>query len=300
MTDTRGFLERLRLATAGPDRLRGNAGDGAERIQRGLLAAQVMIAAGATTDTAWRWVHSLHLTHVADGDPRRDVEYRVERLSDTAHATTRLVHAVQAGDDGEAVLATATVAFQTARRGIGPMHQEDGPGELPDPHALAPHTHDGTGVPVEVRYLDRVPWEPAAAPAAANRMWVRFTEEIPDEILLHSAAVVFAADLLLVEPVVPPEPGATREWTDLDSGRPLEAVVLDLSVRFHRSFRADDWLLHAHRSPSIAQHRAYTTGEFFSSMGRLVASVSQETALVPVGDRTAHQEAAGVTSGARR
>jgi len=234
-----------------------------------------MIAAGRSTDTRWRWVHSVHVTYLADGDPAEPVEYRVERIHDTEFTATRLVRAVQ----GEQLLATATIAFQAPRRGLGPTHQSEQFGDPPDPHTLPVDARDGTaGVPLDVRYLDRKPWEPAADLESANRMWVRFTEEIPDEILLHSAAIVFAADLLLVEPVAPPVSG---EWTDLDSGRGLQAVALDLSVRFHRSFRADDWVLHEHRSPSIADYRAHSTGHFYSSMGRLIASVSQETALLP-------------------
>jgi acyl-CoA thioesterase-2 len=271
------FLARMRLDEAGTDRWRCRAeGGGAEQIPRGLLAAQAMVAAGLSTHTRWRWVHSVHVTHLAQGDPARDVEYRVDRLNDTEHTTTRLVRAMQ----GATALATATVAFQAPRRGIGPTHQDDGPGDLPDPHSLPANVRDvGAGVPVDVRYLDRAPWEPPAGPESANRMWVRFTEEIPDDVLLHSAAIVLAADLLLVEPVAPPPSG---EWIDLDTGRGLQAVGLDLSVRFHRGFRADDWVLHDHRSPSIADYRAYSTGRFFSSMGRLVASVTQETALLPI------------------
>lgn len=52
-------------------------------------------------------------------------------------------------------------------------------------------------------------------------------------------------------------------------------------MRFHRGFRADDWLRHEHEVVIAANGRALSTGQFFSSMGRLVASVSQETALLP-------------------
>lgn len=273
-----GFLRWMRLDEAGPDRWRAAV---PEYAPRGLLAARSMIAAGRSTDTRQRWVHSMHITYLAEGDPAVPVEYQVERLLDTESTTTRLVRAIQ----GDEVLATTVVGFQAPRRGLGPTHQSGHPGELPDPHSRPAH-EVAAGVPLDVRYLDRAPWEPAPGPDAANRMWVRCTEEIPDEILLHAAALVFAADLLLVEPVAPP---ATGEWTDLDSGRGLRAVALDLSVRFHRGFRADDWVLHEHRSPSMADYRAYSTGQFSSSMGRLIASVSQETALLPVAHHHAHQ-----------
>lgn len=285
-----GFLALLRLDEAGPDRWRGRGrgrggGTGAERLSRGLLAAQSMVAAGRTTDTRWRWAHSVHVTYLAAGAPAGEVDYRVERLCDSEYRATRLVRVVQE----DRLLAVATVAFQAPRLGVGPVHQEAHPGESPDPHSLPSVRDVGAGVPVDIRYLDRAPWEPPAGLAAANRIWVRFTEEIPDEILVHSAAVVFAADLLLVEPVTPPSAG---EWTDLGTGQGLHAVGLDLSVRFHRSFRADDWILHEHRSPSSADYRVYSTGRLFSPLGRLIASVSQEQVLLPVAESAGQGEEA--------
>jgi acyl-CoA thioesterase-2 len=287
--DPRGFLARIQVEEVGDDRWRGHLG-GPDQVPRGLLAAQAMVAAGRSTDTRSRWVHSVHVTHLAEPDPACDVWYRVERLQDTAHSAARLVHVLQ----GDTRLAVTTVGFQAPRRGLGPAHQEGHPGDLPDPHSLPAGAREvGAGLPFDVRYVDQAPWDAPPGPEAANRMWVRFTEEIPDEILLHSAAIVFAADLLLVEPVAPPPSG---EWHDLDTGRGLQSVGLDLMVRFHRGFRADDWVLHEHRSPSIADYRAYSTGRFHSSMGRLIASVSQETALLPVADPVEHEEAAGAAS----
>jgi len=57
------------------------------------------------------------------------------------------------------------------------------------------------------------------------------------------------------------------------------------TVRFHRGFRADDWLRHEHELPVAANNRVLTTGRLFSSMGRLVASVSGEKALLPAAAR---------------
>jgi acyl-CoA thioesterase II len=178
-------------------------------------------------------------------------------------------------------LAVTNVTFSAPRRGPGPTHQRasavDG---LPPPEAVPPAA---TGGLLDVRPLGRAPWEKPDDPAATNRMWVRVAGEIPDQILLHVAALVLAADLLLAEPAGRPLAG---EWagpeTDPGTGRGLRAVALDLSVRVHRGFRADDWMLHEHESPSAADYRALATGRFISSMGRLVASVAQETALLPV------------------
>ncbi len=289
-----GFLALTTLAAVDTDTFRGPPAPGpAGQASRGLLGAQGLVAAGRTVDTDWRWVRSAHVTHLADGDSTRPVVHRVERLRDTEHLSTRLVRATQ--DD--AVLATTTVSFHAPPsihavlsspplRGRGPTRQEAVPDEWPDPHTL-PAT--GTGAAMDVRYVDCVPWTPA--PVAANRMWLRFVEEIPDRILLHAAAIVHAADLLLVEPLVGPDHAAPG----------LRAETLGLAVHIHRGFRADDWMRHEHSSPVAADHRALTTGRFLSSMGRLVASVSQETAFLPVPDTGAGARTdTGPASGSRK
>jgi len=266
-----GFLALLDLDAVDADTFRARQAPGpAEQLSRGVLATQGLVAAGGTVDTDWRWVHSLHVTHLADGDPNRPVGYEIERVRDSEHLSTRLVRATQGG----APLATMTVSFQVPRPSRAPTRQQAELDDWPDPHGL-PATDAGAAM--DVRYVDRVPWSATGPPDTANRIWLRFTEEIPDRILLHAAAIVYAADLLLVEPLVGPE------GPELAAGHGLHAENLDLSVRFHCGFRADDWMRHEHELPIAGDHRALTTGRFFSSMGRLVASVSQETALLPVG-----------------
>jgi len=272
MSAATGFLARIRLDPAGPDRW-SSAAAGTERMALGLLGAQAMVAAGRTVDTRWRWVHAVHATRLDEGDAGLAVQHRVERTYDTGARAVRLVRSVQR----DTPLAVTTVTFAAPHSGLGPSHQSVAAvDDVPPPGAVAPAEAGG---PLEVRHLDRARWQRAADPAAPNRMWTRVTEEIPDEILLHAAAIAVAADLLLVEPAALP---ATGEWADLEVGRGLRAVPLDLSIRIHRGFRADDWMLHGHEAVSAADYRALTTGWFVSPTGRLVASVSQETALLPV------------------
>jgi acyl-CoA thioesterase II len=273
MTVPTGLLARVRLDPAGPDRWSA-AGGGTDRMALGLLGAQAMVAAGRTVDTRWRWVHAVHVTRLDEGgDPGPAVQHQVERTYDTGPRAVRLVRSGQA----DTPLAVTTVTFAPPRPGFGRSHQRavvvD---DVPPPGAVAPAE---TSIPLDVRHLDRARWQRPDDPAAPNRMWTRVTEEIPDEILLHAAALAITADLLLVEPAALP---ATGEWADLEAGRGLRAVPLDLSIRIHRGFRADDWMLHGHESVSAADYRALTTGWFVSPAGRLVASVSQETALLPV------------------
>jgi len=271
MSAPTGFLARVGLEPAGPDRWSAAAG-GTERMALGLLGAQAMVAAGRTVDTRWRWVHAVHVTRL-DERPATDdgpaVLHQVERTHDTPDRSVRLVRSVQQ----DAPVALTTVTFAAPRPGPGPSHQRAAAvDDVPPPGTLASAVADG---PLDVRRLD-----------APDRMWTRVTEEIPDQILLHAAALTMAADLLLVD--LPTTEDATQdaagEWADLEAGRGLRAVPLDLSIRIHRGFRADDWMLHGHESVSAADYRALTTGWFISPAGRLVATVSSETALLPVAD----------------
>jgi acyl-CoA thioesterase-2 len=54
------------------------------------------------------------------------------------------------------------------------------------------------------------------------------------------------------------------------------AASLDHAMWFHRPFRADEWLLYAQDSPSLAGSRGFARGLIFASDGTLVASVAQE------------------------
>ncbi|HWN34659.1 MAG TPA: hypothetical protein VNP03_18040 [Pseudonocardia sp.] len=259
------FPDLVRLDRAGIDRWRTATGLPAG-FGLGLLGARALVAAGNTVDTDWRWVHSVHLSQLAAPDHAPGTGYRVDRVRDDAHLSTRLVH-VTAGASagattvGETALVTATVSFQMSRRGSGPNYQAAEPPELPDPHGLP-----GTGPtgPLEVRHLG----------PGRHRAWVRVTEELPDRILAHTAALLLATDLVL------PPPDAAG-YRDLDTGQPLRPVVVDRVLRVHRSFRADDWVHYEHESPSASDYRTYATGRFHSSMGRLIASLSEESVLVP-------------------
>jgi acyl-CoA thioesterase-2 len=229
-----------------------------QHYRRGLIAAQSAVAAGHTVDTSWRWIHSVHAMHLAAGDPALDVEYLVETLRDTGYVSTRLVSARQ----GPTTLAVTTVAFQTFRSGRPPVHQLDKPEDWPDPHTLA---HAGPAVSV-LEFRDLEPVHTATA-----RSWVRCTQELPDLRQIHAAAVVLTADLLMARAQVP----------DTDSSA-LSAESVDLSVRFHRAFRADDWMRHECGVPVADEYRRYVTGTFSSPLGRLFATVSQEQLLLPI------------------
>jgi acyl-CoA thioesterase-2 len=50
---------------------------------------------------------------------------------------------------------------------------------------------------------------------------------------------------------------------------------------FHRSFRADEWLLYVQESPVAHGARGFTTGNLYTRDGVLVVSVAQEGLIRP-------------------
>jgi hypothetical protein len=71
MSASTGPLAQLRLDPAGPDQWSGAPTPGRTGSWRDGLGAQATSAAGRTVDVRSRWVHAVHVTHLAEGDPVR-------------------------------------------------------------------------------------------------------------------------------------------------------------------------------------------------------------------------------------
>jgi len=56
----------------------------------------------------------------------------------------------------------------------------------------------------------------------------------------------------------------------------MQMASLDHAMWFHRSFRADEWLLYDQLTPSTSNSRGLATGSIFTRDGKLVVSVVQE------------------------
>jgi acyl-CoA thioesterase-2 len=54
---------------------------------------------------------------------------------------------------------------------------------------------------------------------------------------------------------------------------------------FHRSFRADEWLLYAQEAPSASGARGLCTGHLYTRDGALAVTVVQEGLIRPVKKR---------------
>jgi acyl-CoA thioesterase-2 len=103
-------------------------------------------------------------------------------------------------------------------------------------------------------------------------VWFRTIDTLPDDPELHRAALAYASDYTIMEPVM-------RRHGVAWATPGLKAASLDHAMWWHRYARVDEWLLYVQESPSASGGRGLALGRIFSRDGRLVASVAQESML---------------------
>ena len=245
------------------------------RVFGGQVLAQSLVAAMHTVPTD-RTIHSMHGYFLRPGDVQHPITFSVDRLHDGRSFTTRRTQAYQ---NGEPIL-SLIASFQTHDEGV--VHQVDMPDDLPDPESL-PSTADVLGEfdhdvarywssqrAFDVRHIpspiyltvdgERVP---------RQAVWMRAFGRLPDDPNQHRAALAYASDYSILEPVL-------RAHGIAWSTPGLKVASLDHAMWWHRDARVDEWLLFVQESPSASGGRGLTLGRIYTQDGVLVASVAQE------------------------
>ena len=245
-----------------------------QRVFGGQVAGQALVAAGRTVEG--RQIHSLHSYFLRPGDPRVPIIYQVDRLRDGRSFTTRRVTGIQ---HGQAIFALAA-SFQVDEGGVehqAEMPSATQPEELPDREqrvaemrAKGEEVDDWMlfGAALDTRYVDSMDYSGKTEQEPQWRVWLRANGQLPDDPLLHRCVAAYASDMTLLDTALRPHRMAMDES--------MQVASLDHAMWFHRPFRADEWLLYAHESPSMSSSRGFTTGRFFTRSGKLVISVVQE------------------------
>jgi acyl-CoA thioesterase-2 len=234
-----------------------------QRIFGGQVAGQALVAAARTTDGDRR-VHSLHAYFLRAGDPRRPVVYQVDRIRDGRTFTTRRVVAIQ---HGKAIF-NLSASFQLDEGGFEhafEMPEVKPPEDLPalrGPWADRPR-------PIDIRHVDWAPADRTGPLPPRQHVWLRADGRLPDDPLIHTIVLTYASDMTLLDTSMLPH---GRSWPDPN----VFMASLDHAMWFHRSFRADDWLLYAQDSPTATGGRGLSRGLVFTRAGSLVATVIQE------------------------
>ena len=166
--------------------------------------------------------------------------------------------------------------------GRGLEHGVDAP-DVPDPLSL-PRIEDllvgyEETVPHFVAALKPIEWRYANDPAwvmrdkgerlAHNRVWLTAKGDMPDDPVIHAAALVYASDTTVLDSII------TTHGLSWGFDR-IFAASMNHSVWFHRPVQFDDWVLYSTSSPVAAESRGLGTGHFFDQSGRVLATVVQE------------------------
>lgn len=241
----------------------------------GQMMAQAFVAASRTLARPIP-PSALSVHFIAGGDPERDLEFRVTRLRDERRFANRRVDVCQ-GDD---LLTTAMVSYMNGGRGL--EHGVAAP-EVPDPEALpgiddllrgyeetVPHFVNALR-PIEWRYTNDPAWvmRDRGGRLDHNRVWLKTEGEMPDDPVVHAAALVYSSDTTVLDSII------TTHGLSWGFDR-IFAVTMNHSVWFHRPVRFDEWVLYSTSSPVAAESRGLGSGHFFDRSGALLATVVQE------------------------
>jgi acyl-CoA thioesterase-2 len=241
----------------------------------GQMMAQAFVA-GSRTLTRDLPPSALNVHFISGGDPDHDLEYHVVRLRDERRFANRRVDALQ---DGK-LLASAMVSYLCGGHGL--EHNVKAP-DVADPTTLPPIGDLLRGYervvphfvsaprPIEWRYANDPAWimRDKGGRLEYNRVWLKAGGKLPDDPVLHNAAMVYSSDTTVLDSII------TTHGLSWGFDR-IFAVTANHSVWFHRQVNFDDWLLYSTHSPVAAESRGLGSGHFFDRNGQLMATVLQE------------------------
>src|SRR5665647_996712 len=245
------------------------------RVFGGQVLAQSLVAAMRTVPDE-RHVHSMHGYFLRPGDVTQPITFSVERIHDGRSFSTRRTQCYQ---DGLPIL-SMIASFQDADEGL--EHHIDMPTDIPEPESL-PSAAESLGHvdhSVARYWVSERPFDMRHIPSpiylrvdgertGRQGVWMKSMGPLPADPDLHRAALAYASDYSIMEPVL--------RRHGLPWALPgLKVASLDHAMWWHRFGRVDEWLLYLQDSPTAQGGRGLSTGSIYSQAGLLLATVAQE------------------------
>lgn len=262
------LLRRLELAPAGADVFIGGAGTGgvteANRLYGGLVLAQAAVAAARTVD-AKRPLHALHASFLRPGRPDTQIRFKVQTTKSGRSFDTRTVTALQQDKPILQMLTSfapnvPAVAHQTTAPAV------PAPLSLPNRDTLRGRDPDRAAV-IDVRMASPLTGRDALPPH--KQVWLKPTQPIPDDPVLHMGLLVYATDRTFL---------STAWRPHADQGQ-LAGASLDHSLWLHDQVDFSDWVLFDMHSPAARNGRGLVLGALYDQSGVLLGNVSQQGTL---------------------
>ena len=245
------------------------------RVFGGQVMAQAALAAMHTIP-AKRAIHSLHGYFLRPGDISESITLSADRIHDGRSFSTRRVQAYQHAQPIFSMISS----FQDEDPGLD--HHAPMPEGIPDPESLPSAqevlgaiNHPLADVWATTRAFD-LRHHPSPIYIDGNRertphqaVWLKALSPLPDDENLHRAALAYASDFSILEPVM-------RAHGISWSTPGLKVASLDHAMWWHRFHRVDEWFLYVQESPFARGGRGLALGRIFNQQGELIASVAQE------------------------
>jgi acyl-CoA thioesterase-2 len=245
------------------------------RVFGGQVLAQSLVAAMRTMPDD-RVVHSMHGYFLRAGDIGRPITFAVDRVHDGRSFSARRTQAYQNG----VPILSMIASFQSASGGLD--HQVEMPADLPGPEDLPDSAatlidvdhpvgrYWATQRPFDMRHITSPVYLKVEGEHVAHQaVWIKALGTLPDDDNLHRAALAFASDYTILESVF-------RRHGLAWATPGLKVASLDHAMWWHRSGRADEWMLYVQESPSASGGRGLAQGRIYTRDGVLLASVAQE------------------------
>ncbi|MGK2308678.1 acyl-CoA thioesterase [Cutibacterium sp. V947] len=244
-----------------------------QRTFGGQVLAQALVAGARTVPE--RTAHSMHALFLHAGRTDLPMIFDVERIRDGRTFSTRRVNARQHGR----TIFTAELSFKN--RENGPEHSDPMPGYLPGPDkcpTLAQALEQMFGRPMPtVKEWDALDVRLASDgsnlvdPTHATHLslWVRTTASLPDDRVVQRAILAYISDISLMAGAAMPHLGS------IPPGMIVNPASLDHAMWFHRTAKADEWMLYDQVSPSASGLLGFSMGRLMQD-GKLIASCCQE------------------------
>lgn len=276
------LVDLLDLENLETNLFRGQSRDlGGKSVFGGQVLGQALVAAGRTVEQG-EFAHSLHGYFLRRGAMDAPIVYEVDRVRDGRSFVARRVQAIQNGRPIFSMIAS----FHCVEPGL--EHQAPMP-QVPTPEALEAQgqlrnrwLHEAGELPprlvkaftrplaIEIRAV--CPWNLLAPDIRepAQHVWFRAAGALPDDPLLHRCVLAYASDYNLLTTAMLPHGVSFLQQN-------MVVASLDHALWFHRTPRADEWLLYCMDSPGAQGGRGLSRGLIYSCDGELVASVVQES-----------------------
>jgi acyl-CoA thioesterase-2 len=200
----------------------------------------------------------------------------VDRIHDGRSFSTRRVQAYQKGHPIFSMISS----FQDQDEGL--EHEAQMPQGIPDPESLPSAQEVLTSInhPIADVWAKTRAFDLRHFPSSLyvsvdgdhvphQAVWLKSIGPMPDDPNLHRAALAYASDFSILEPVMRAH---GISWATPG----LKFASLDHAMWWHRFARADEWFLYVQESPSARGGRGLALGKIFSRDGHLSASVAQE------------------------